>query len=597
MKRTYLILSAFLLAICPLEAQWYSKTYSLAAGWSGIWLQGDASYTTVADLFASNTNITEVWRWNPSPDQVQFSDNPSTPTTKSEEWTVWKRNDPTEQVLQRMVANSAYLINNSGASASSVTIKQQARSPMNTWLISGSNFMGFPSAGTSSSWPVLSNYFASFINGGTTGLPSGTKIYKYIGGPLSSSNPLQVVNTTERLDPDKAYWINLSTVSSFTGAVEYEVPGSGGLIFGRTASALTVGVTNRSTSSLTLTISLDASEAAPTGQTAIRGAVPLTKRVFNSTTNSYDETSVPTTGSSPTYTVTVAAGGRANLDFGVNRSSLSTTSSDFYASILRIKDSAGLTDVRLPVSVQPATAAGLWIGQVNVSQVVGTQQGSGSNTTRAFPLYVLMHLDTAGNARLLRQAFSGRLVTTSNPLGLAVSEARILGAAASDVNPQRFYMPMMPAGSPTISASDIPATAATVATPTTAATAAIPATAATPTTFSSGSSVRWNITHSYNDPVNPFVHTYHPDHDNLDARFSSTPLAAGMESYTVVRTCTFSFTSTPPNNSKVAGWGTTVLGGNYSETLTGLNKVPLSVSGTFAMRRISEIADIDLTTP
>jgi len=572
MKRPCFLLGAFLLALSPLCAQWYSKTYSLAAGWNGIWLQGDASYTTVAELFASNTNITEVWRWNPNPDKVQFSDSPSTPTTNSEEWTVWKRNDATEQVLQRMVANSAYLINNSGSSATSITIKQQARSPANTWLISGSNFMGFPSAGTSSSWPVLSNYFASFINGSTTGLPSGTKIYKYIGGPLSSSNPLQVVNTTERLDPDKAYWINLATVSSFTGAVEYEVPGSGGLLFGRTFSALTVGVTNRSTSSVTLTISLDSSEAAPTGQPAIRGAVPLTKRVFNSTTNSYDETPVPSTGSAPAYTVTLAAGGRANLDFGVNRATLSTTSSDFYASILRIKDSAGLTDVRLPVSVQPATAAGLWIGQVNVSQVVSTQQGSGSYTTRPFPLYVLMHLDSAGNARLLRQAFSGRLVTSGNPLGLAVTEARVLGASASDVKPMRFYMPMMPAGSPTITATVSPAT------------------------FLAGSSVLWNITHSYNDPVNPFIHTYHPDHDNLDARFK-TNLGAGKESYTVVRACTFSFTSSPPDGSKVSGWGTTVLGGNYSETLTGLNKVTLSVSGTFAMRRISEIADLDLTTP
>ena len=573
MKRSYLILSAFFLAICPLEAQWYSKTYSLAAGWNGIWLQGDASYTTVADLFASNTNITEVWRWNPNPSQVQFSDTPSTPTTNSEEWTVWKRNDPTEQVLQRMVANSAYLINNSSASTASVTIKQEARSPLNTWLISGSNFMGFPSAGTSSSWPILSNYFASFINGSNTGLPSDTKIYKYVGGPLSSSNPLQVINTTERLDPNKAYWINLATVSNFTGAVEYEVPGSGGLIFGRTASALTIGVTNRSTSSLTLTISLDASEAAPTGQAAIRGAVPLTKRVFNSSTNSYDETSVPTTGSSPTYTVTVAAGGRANLDFGVNRSSLSTTSSDFYASVLRIKDSAGLTDVRLPVSVQPATAAGLWIGQVDVSRVVSTQQGSGSYTTRPFSLYVLMHLDSAGNARLLRQAFTGRLVASGNPLGLAISESRVLSSSESDVKPRRFYMPMMPAGSPTIVAS------------------------ASPATLAAGSSVLWNITHSYNDPLNPFVHTYHPDHDNLDARFSATPLAAGQESYTVVRACTFSFTSSPPNGSTVTGWGTTVLGGNYTETLTGLNKAMLSVSGTFAMRRLSESADIDLTTP
>jgi hypothetical protein len=40
-----------------------------------------------------------------------------------------------------------------------------------------------------------------------------------------------------------------------------------------------------------------------------------------------------------------------------------------------------------------------------------------------------------------------------------------------------------------------------------------------------------------------------------------------------------------------------VLGGYYTETLTGLNKATLSVSGTFAMRRLSEIEAIDLTTP
>jgi hypothetical protein len=174
---------------------------------------------------------------------------------------------------------------------------------------------------------------------------------------------------------------------------------------------------------------------------------------------------------------------------------------------------------------------------------------------------------------MLRQAFSGRLVTSGNPLGLAVSESRVLGASTSDVKPMRFYMPMMPAGSPTITASTSSAT------------------------FAAGSSVVWNITHSYNDPLNPFVHTYHPDHDNLDARFSATPLAAGQESYTIVRACTFSFTSSPPDGSTVTGWGTTVLGGNYTETLTGLNKATLSVSGTFAMRRLSEIEAIDLTTP
>ena len=567
MKRLLLPLGLVFAALPSLHAQWYSKTYSLASGWNGIWLSGDASYVTVADIFASNTNISEVWRWNPNPEQVQFSTSPSTPTTNSDEWTVWKRSDPTEQVLQRMVANSAYLINNAGSTAS-ITIKQQARPPANTWLISGANFMGFPTAGTSTSWPVISNYFASFINGGASGLPTGTKIYKYVGGALGSSNPLQVVETTERLDPDKAYWFNLATVSSFTGALEYEMPGTNGLAFGRTLSALTVGVTNRSTSSLTLTVSLDASESAPSGQTPVASGTPLTRRVFNSTTNAYDETTVPATGSAPALTVTIPASGRVNLDFGINRAAMSANSADFYASVLRIKDSASLTDVRLPVSAQPATTAGLWVAQVNVTNVNSTQSGSGSTTSRPFPINVLIHMDGSGVPRMLRQVFVGRLVTNTNPLGIAINEARILGASVSDVKPNRYYAPMMPAGSAVVAGTG---------------------------SFAPGSSTLWTITHAYNDPVNPFVHTYHPDHDNLDAKFQ--PLGNGKESYTVTRTCTFSFTSSPPDGSTVTGWGTTVLGGNYSETLTGLHKNTLTVSGRFAMRRISEIANLDTVVP
>ncbi len=587
MKRLLLLFLFALAASSSLHAQWFSKTYPLAAGWNAIWLAGDASHTTVAEIFSANANVTEVWRWNPNPDQVQFSTSPSTPTTNSEEWTVWKRDDPTEQVLQRMVANSAYLINNAGVSATNITIKQQARAPANTWLISGANFMGFPAAGTGANWPVLSSYFASFINGGSTGLPTGTKVYKYVGGPLGAGNPLQVVTTTERLDPDKAYWFNLATVSNFSGALAYETPGSGGLLFGRTLTSLTVGVTNRSTSSLTLTVSLDSSEAAPAGQPAIFGAVPLTKRVFNGATNAYDETPVPATGAAPAYTVSIPAGGRANLDFGVNRASLSTNSASYYASILRLRDSAGLTDVRVPVSVQPATPAGLWIAQVDVSRVTSTNPDAGGtsgsatasnpipptspqgdSTTRVFPIRALLHMDANGTARLLRQVYVGRLVTAGNPLGLTIAESRILGAGASDVRPTRYYDPMLPAGSSTVTGAG---------------------------SFAAGASAVWTITHAYNDPVNPFVHAYHPDHDNLDARFQ--PLGAGKESYTVTRVCTFAFTSAPPDGSTVSGWGATVLGGNYSETLTGLNKVPLSVSGTFAMRRISEIADLDLTTP
>ena len=40
-----------------------------------------------------------------------------------------------------------------------------------------------------------------------------------------------------------------------------------------------------------------------------------------------------------------------------------------------------------------------------------------------------------------------------------------------------------------------------------------------------------------------------------------------------------------------------MLGGTYQESIAGLHKKNLQVRGTFQMRRVSEIATIDLTTP
>jgi hypothetical protein len=50
----------------------------------------------------------------------------------------------------------------------------------------------------------------------------------------------------------------------------------------------------------------------------------------------------------------------------------------------------------------------------------------------------------------------------------------------------------------------------------------------------------------YRDPSNPFVHIYHPDHDNKDERFTPTLLPAGRESPNINRTITLTFTATNP---------------------------------------------------
>lgn len=113
--------------------------------------------------------------------------------------------------------------------------------------------------------------------------------------------------------------------------------------------------------------------------------------------------------------------------------------------------------------------------------------------------------------------------------------------------------------------------------------------------FATGQTVTWPISIPWNDPTNPFVHTYHPDHDNKDP--AGRALGEGKESFSISRSCQFTFTASPPDGRYIAGWGSTILGGTYRETLTGLHKRTLEVRGTFQMRRVSEIATLDMTPP
>jgi len=558
MKLLTKISLASLLVASAADAQWVTKTYPLVTGWNGVWLAGDASYTSVASLFASSTAVTEVWRWNPNPDKTAFTQTPSAPTSNSDEWTIWKR-DGSETGLSKMVGNSAYLIRCSATT--SVPIKQLVQPPLATWLISGGNFLGLPS-GTASA-PKMSSFLASYPSASTTVLATPSKIYKYIGGELSANNPMLVAPGTETMDPNKAYWFNVATVGNFTAPVEYEVASSSGLAFGRTQSAMSVGITNRSTSSLILTVALGASEAAPGSQPAVSGGVPLTVRTFNSASNSYSEAAM---GGS--FTVTVPASGRTTLDFGIDRSRMAGTAEAFYASILRITDSANLSDVSLPVSGQTASPAGLWVINTSVNQVDSSVSGSGSSTSQPFPLVFLSHVDSAGTARLLSQAFVGKLTSTGNPVGISISESSVLGYSASDLKPVRYFACQLPTSVTSITGSG---------------------------TIATGSTLSWAIPIPFNEPSNPFVHGYHPDHDNLDAK--GRALAAGQESFTINRNCQFTFTAASPDGRYVAGWGTTVLGGTYLETVAGLHKQVLQVRGTFQMRRVSEIAAIDLTAP
>ncbi|MGV3659276.1 MAG: hypothetical protein ACO1TE_03805 [Prosthecobacter sp.] len=541
------------------HAQWQSTIYTLKGGWNSIYLHGDASHATPEVLFNSGDalNIEEVWRWNPNPTQVQFTADPLIPSAGTPEWSTWYRGNAGASSLVALTGQTAYLIKCAGASttAYSVPITHRPLPPSSNWVRNGANLLGFPTFKNGANFPLMSSYFATF----PAAVAANTKIYKYVGGDLGPGNPLQVFSPTfEQLDRNQAYWFNAEVVGSFYAPIEIAPAHLSGLEFGRTRSIIAVGLRNRTSATVTMMITPTDSAAAPSGQTSVNGPVPLTRRTFNTGTGQYEE--MPISGA-----ITQVLGPQASveIEIGVARGSMSSSSSAFYASLLKFTDSGNLMEVCLPASAQPASVAGLWMGDVVVNQVTSTVAGSpGATTLRPFPLRYLLHVDDASNARLLSQVFTGVLAAAPNNHGICTSEA------ALKADSKRSAMRMVAAHMPL----DL---------------------ALTPNsgTVALGNTVQWTLPLPFDNKVNPMVHQYHPDHDNKDARRQPIP-TSGVESHTITRTVSFQFLSTPPQGTSSSGWGTTVLGGNYSETITGVHKLPLTTAGTFTFRRVNDIGAI-----
>ena len=237
------------------HAQWFQTTYALKGGWNAIYLHGDSTYTTPDILFPNSgqtAGVIEVWRWNPKPNQVQFTKSPLIPSSGTPEWNVWKRGLPAESNLSLVPGQTAYLVRCSGTAATnwSVPIVQKALPPSATWVRSGANLLGFPSQ-SSPSAPSFSTYFQSF----PAATAANAKIYKYVGGELGPANPLQVFSpTAEEVDRNKAYWFEAEVVGNFFAPLDISLSQETGIDFGRTGSVITARLRNTTSANIAITL-------------------------------------------------------------------------------------------------------------------------------------------------------------------------------------------------------------------------------------------------------------------------------------------------------------------------------------------------------
>ena len=210
MKHFLFALGSLLFAVTA-HAQWQSTTYTLKGGWNSIYLHGDAKQDTIANLLPAE--VLEVWRWNPNPNQVGFITSPLVPAAGTPEWSVWKR-DGSVLSLSTLTGQTAYLVRCSGATSATTTfsLAQQALPPANSWVRNGANFLGFPTYKNGSTYPTMGSYFATF----PAALAANSKVYKYVGGDLGPSNPVQIFSpSTEPLDATQGYWFSAELVGNF----------------------------------------------------------------------------------------------------------------------------------------------------------------------------------------------------------------------------------------------------------------------------------------------------------------------------------------------------------------------------------------------
>lgn len=591
-RARWLIFGALWLTLSA-PAQWITQSISLKAGWNAVYLHVDVSYDTLDELIAFDVSnpIQEIWLWTPTPTTMQFVQSPQEPVDSGSQWASWKRFAAGgASRLQRLIGNAAYLVYvDTNTVAYTWTVKGKPVAPQYQWTTTGLNFLGFPTV------PAGPPSFEAFLSL-CPELQQNAEIYQYPGGELGTNNPARVfAQRTTPVTRGQAFWIRSGNLfNRYFSPFEIVWSGNNGIDFGQKLGVRSFRLRNLTAGALTVTVHLLPSESPPTGQASILGTPPLLVRGSLSAVDlTYAFTHLATTNSQGwTLPARGQNGSEIEVVLGLDRSMITSAPGELLAGVLRFTDSLGIAQVDAPVTATAGSSAGLWVGGVTVNQVgeylktyAATSEGlavdtngqyivTGVNTNlgtvgRPFPLRLILHNPEAGgNAVLLQRVYCG-LNANTNPV-VATSESAL----------HQSYL----AQARRISASHLPWSRAN-----------------TPWSFDGPLALSSTITAAvpldYNDQAsNPFVHTYHPDHDNLDSKFA-TQLDPGAESYSVQRVIQLEVVMPGEDFASRTETGQ-ALSGNYSETITvlGLPRAGntndtrvFETRGTFGLNRIAEI--------
>ena len=583
----------FLMTFCA-SAQWINQTNYLKAGWNAVYLHVDAGHADLDTLMTNATAVDEIWMWVPATGTEQFVTSPQTPTSTSTQWSTWKRSLGATSTLKRLTPNTAYYVHVTDSNKDyKWVVLGKAAAPRYRWASSGLNFIGFTTPNTS---PTYEKFFAP-----ASGLLEGSEIYRSTGGAFGTTNPARLSDYAKTsVARGEAVWMKVgSGYNRYFGPFEISMAGSEGVNFGENSTQMSFRLRNLASYTNTIRVRMITSETPPAGQTAIVGAPPILVRGnLISSTLTYDyQQLVATTETSDdgdrivnwTLPPKGTPGSDVQVVIGLMRGSMTGDSGSFHAAVLQFTDSAGLLRVDLPVTATKTSTTGLWVGDAKVSKVVqylktlelgangkpvikltGSNGGYSIASTneliggvpREFPLRLIVHEGTT-KTYLLQRVFLGPNAQSNTVV----------------TTQQKYLDPVKLDQARRISTVHLPWSSENTPWDMTRTT----------TNLSVVVDLNYN-----NTAVNPFIHQYHPDHDNLNASFTQT-LPIGNESYGVSRTITLSPQSAGFDFASLTT-GSQQRTGVYEETITisgtAGNSRTFKVIGSYLLNRISEIATL-----
>lgn len=561
-----------------MHAGWASQEITLEPGWNAVYLSVQPAPKSCDEVF-QDIPVKSVWTWNRRFSPVQFVRDPNTLVPEEEEWLTWFPADSYQAFLSTfhaLTGGKGYLIELDSESPVTLTLSGTAVTAGTDWLSDSFNLVGFEVDPNNT--PTFARFFAPAKE------LAGQQAYR-----LDREGRWERIEDweDERIQPGEAYLVYCDGPSTYRGPVAVHTEMPGGLRFGLEVTQQKLFLENTTDTAKTLRLSL-----APTERALSEGGGPSAGEVAL-----YYKRTLAWRPMEDPLSVTLEPDSKGVIELAVRRAEMPTPSSEdaVFANTLEISDGAGSL-LRVPVSARKAIDdAGLYVGLAvldAVSEAGALDSVTPKPTPSEFRFRLIVHKDDQDppQVHLLQHVTVMQVQPSEVPdpddpdntivvpgrYVLLADDALVAGYEGvslrdNEIVGRRISSPVFGFDDPVdlVQDADNPALYTGV------------------------------IVMTYDDPKNPFLHRYHPDHNNLNELYAPFENASGddvsenVESYTFTRTVKLTFTADDPERLGEISWGYDLIGGIYEETISGLHKRDIHLKGTFRLNRVSSVARLN----